>query len=92
MSIFKIDKKTGRIKCQTIDKKEFLALKASDVVSIRKKIVASIEKDINFYKNGKVKQKELDELNEQGICQSIVDVLENVKEEIEEALWIDQLG
>lgn len=81
-----------------IDNKEFLAVKASDVARVRMKLLDSIDKDIARYRKKKLAKtkelndKELQELQKQGACDSIADVLEYVREEIEEAFWIDQIG
>jgi len=81
-----------------IDNKEFLAVKASDLTKVRVKLLALIDSQIKDYRNQRLARtkelndKELKELEEQGVCNSMADALEWVREEIEEAFWIDQIG
>ena len=75
-----------------IDNKEFLAIKAKDVVQARIQLLKKIDKEIEMFREGKISDKELQELQEQELCQVIADQLENIREEIEETFWIDQLG
>jgi ribosome assembly protein YihI (activator of Der GTPase) len=81
-----------------IDNKEFLAVKASDVAKVRMKLLDLIDKDIECYRKKKLAKtkelndKELKELENEGVCNAIADVLENTREMIEEAFWIDQIG
>ena len=81
-----------------IDNKEFLAVKASDLTKVRVKLLDSIDKDIECYRKKKLARtkelndKELKELENQGVCDAIADALESVREQVEEAFWIDQIG
>jgi len=81
-----------------IDNKEFLAVKAFDVARVRMKLIDRIDSDIKCYREKKLAKtkvlndKELKELENQGVCDAIADALESVREEVEEAFWIDQIG
>ena len=76
----------------SLDNKEFWAVSASDVVKTYNKIMKIIDSEINIFREGKLTEKELAEMEEQGICETVADVLEALREPVEEELWIDQFG
>jgi len=76
----------------TLDNKEFWALKASDVVRSYNKIMQIIDRDIKICEEEKMSQKELAEYSELPFLEGLKIWLENLREEIEEELWIDQFG
>jgi len=80
-----------------LDNKEFLSIKASDIVKVRQTIENLIDSEINSYKNKKLMK--IKKLNDEEIkniydkpFESIVELLEGLREEIQDILWIDQLG
>jgi hypothetical protein len=75
-----------------LDNKEFWALKASDVVRVQNNIMKIIDRDINMCRQGKMREKEIEEWEDLPFLDALADWLENLREEIEEELWIDQFG
>lgn len=76
----------------TLDNKEFWAVSVADVIKTQNRIMKIIDRDIEICRNNKMSEKELNEWKELPFPDALADWLENLREEIQEELWIDQFG
>jgi PAB1-binding protein PBP1 len=76
----------------TLDNKHFYAVKVSDVIRTRLKILKIIDEDIDMLKEGKLTNKESEEWNEFPFEEACAEWLENLREQIDEELYMDDFG